>query len=58
VLDLQGRMAIKVMGCQWSAGRVCNTVLVSSNAFQIYTGHFSDTFPTLELLDELEVDDG
>jgi hypothetical protein len=51
-------MAINVMGCQWLAGRVCNTVLVSSNAFQIYTGHFSDTFPTLELFDELEVDDG
>jgi hypothetical protein len=36
-------MAINVMGCQWLAGRVYNAVLVSSNAFQIYTGHFSDT---------------
>jgi hypothetical protein len=51
-------MAINVMVCQWLAGCVCNTVLVSANAFQIYTGHFSDTFPTLELFDELEVDDG
>jgi hypothetical protein len=47
-----------VMGCPCSAGRVHNTALVSAHVIQSYTGHFSDTFPTLELLDELEVDDG
>jgi len=51
-------MAIVAMGCSWSAGRVRNTALVSAHGFQSYTGHFSDTFPTLELLDELEIDDG